>query len=459
MSFDRRNFMKAGLSGMMAASFRAAAIGVPVQFLLNGTVLAADGPPKFTLIASSDRGESMNCSAPGAFPTRASDPQSIIERPALNQVGANITRRINGNELNANDIAQSVSLRLGDNNILGARAYRSLPQSFLNHLVSFWHRTGANAHPEMVDVLKSQGAIKNLSGPGAEQLPAAIAQEMHANLGTAVASPFVLQGRLSAAGIPLNQYNPTAIKQLLLEGVDIGVSAADFSRLYNSTIDGFYKEIKSNGSAAQKRFLDQHVSSRQQALTLGDELGSLLGNVVADDQENQVRAALALFKVNLAPVVVMEHTFSGDNHGDRNLRDEVESSLDAINMLNTYWQLVQEYGLRDRVTYATINVFGRNARRNGRGGRNHAGNFTTGFIHGTHLKGGVVGGLETSNNNRLLLARGINHNTGGVANPTISATNTLAAYSKTMMSAAGISEARCNARIPDSRIVTSIFNA
>ena len=222
------------------------------------------------------------------------------------------------------------------------------------------------------------------------------------------------------------------------------------------SLDQMYHQLKTNGTPQQMQFLDDHLQSRQQALQLGDELGSLLSSISGNTQEDQLRTALALIKVKLAPVVVMSHRFSGDNHGDSLLQTETAETLEALDALALYWQLVQEYGLADSMLYATINVFGRTPRRNRDGGRNHAGYATNGFIHGTHLKGGMVGGLESRRNDDVQ-ATSINSNTGGIENPDIASEATLASFAKTIMAASGVTESRVNRRVPDGKIVSSIF--
>jgi len=60
------------------------------------------------------------------------------------------------------------------------------------------------------------------------------------------------------------------------------------------------------------------------------------------------------------------------------------------------WTELNAAGLQDRVTFATINVFGRTlsaAKGNGRG-RTHHGDHHVAVLIGKPFKGGVVGGVE-----------------------------------------------------------------
>lgn len=456
MDLSRRDILRGGLSSAIALALRASATGLPASFLLTGQVQAADISPKFTILSGSSAGESMNCSAFGSFASDSNNLASLIEHPNTDDVPTTITQTVNGSTLDVRDLANAADITIGTRTVRCARAYQALPQEFLDHLVGFWHQTGVNAHPEYPSVIRANGALKSLSGNGSEELPASIAQETASLLGTSTNKPFVLNGNYTDQGLPLNPYTPTVVRDLLTGASRIPVSNDNFGQLYDLTIDKIHSTLKADGTPEQKRFLDAHASTRAQARQLGDELGALLDDIDGNDQINELKTAMALIKVKLAPVVVVRHAFSGDNHNDTTLENETTQSLQALAGLFEYWQLVNTYGLADEVVYATMNVFGRTPQRNSRGGRDHWGRLTHGFIHGMHLSGGQIGDLETFRNNRIQ-ASGINSQSGTADQADIAATDTLAAFSRTVMAAAGVPTDRCDARLPDGKTVEVVF--
>ena len=58
---------------------------------------------------------------------------------------------------------------------------------------------------------------------------------------------------------------------------------------------------------------------------------------------------------------------------------------------------------------------------------------------------------------KITKATGINSITGSNENPDVAADDALTAFGKTVMAAAGISEERLDFRIPDGKIVRSLF--
>ena len=72
---------------------------------------------------------------------------------------------------------------------------------------------------------------------------------------------------------------------------------------------------------------------------------------------------------------------------------------------------------------------------------------------GNHLRGGLIGGLEINGKAR---ATGINSATGTSMDVDIDANDTLAAYYKTIMNAAGMPVARQAVRLPTGTLVGSV---
>lgn len=458
MKTNRRFFLKAGLSGGLSVSMRASLLGLPAGFLMSGSTLAAPNSAKFTIVSISGAGESINVNGPGAYPTNNNDLARKFDHPTERITGLNITDTINGTAVDVRDLENSADITLGNQRVKAARAYTALDTSFLSNMACFFHRTQANAHAELPSVLRARGALKQISGRGSEQLPSAIAQELAPRLGTLMSTPVVLGGKYSYNGAPLNTYRPTTLQDMMTNDASLGIAPDDFGVLYDWSLDNIYKDVKQNGTPKQKSFLDNHLSSRAQASGLGEELGALITGIDNNSQESQLRTALALFKLRITPVVALRHNYGGDNHSDEVLANETKQTFDALKSLDSYWKLLQEYNLTNDVLYTTIDVFGRTPKRSGRGGRDHYGLFTNALIHGAHINGGIIGGLEELGRNNDIHATGINSITGLSRNPDIDGDNTLAALFKTVMAAAGVDENRLNIRIPDGRVVNALLS-
>ena len=107
-------------------------------------------------------------------------------------------------------------------------------------------------------------------------------------------------------------------------------------------------------------------------------------------------AALILFRMNVSPVVSIHIPFGGDNHTDTALARETTETVAGVGTIAKLWTQLNAAGLQDRVTFATMNVFGRTlsaAKGNG-GGRTHHGDHHVAVLIGKPFKGGVVGGVE-----------------------------------------------------------------
>ena len=141
---------------------------------------------------------------------------------------------------------------------------------------------------------------------------------------------------------------------------------------------------KDDGSNLQKQFLDKLVTSQTQVRALADQLSTTLAAITADDVNGQALAAAALISANVTPVVTVHLSFGGDNHTDTNLQAEADQHVSGVKgiqtVMNALGTLTDAGGvsLTERVTFATLNVFGRNL--NGvqkvtdRTGRDHFGN-------------------------------------------------------------------------------------
>ena len=451
----RRDFLSLGARSLFGLSLRSAITGLPVAFLTRGDAHADSLNARIAILSSSSSGEPLNVCGPGTFePGR----ESFFDHPQaravdLEEIG---DYTVNGTLLTPSHLATSAELTLGEQAVRMARCFEVLEPSMLAHLVWFQYSTRANIHPQYSQVLTAYGELRGAEGRGAEQLPAAIAHETAPLLNTTMRDPFILgQGSFNAAGSPLANYSPTKVKALANNvGGALG-GAENFGVLYDHFIDETYRHIRSNGTARQRRFLDQHASSRRQAAVFGESLGQLLEGINDDSIESQLKTAAIIAKLRLAPVIVTNFEFGGDNHQDAGLTNETAETLRMIKALDTYWKSIRDFEIADDVFYANLDVFGRTPTQRGSGGRGHYGAWASGMIIGTHLRGGVVGGLSFEGGKAV--ASGLNTTTGSDLNPNISAQETLNAYYKTLMRVAGVPSERRDVRLPTGQEVTSLM--
>ena len=323
----------------------------------------------------------------------------------------------------------------------------------LNHLVWFNYRSLANIHPQFKDVLTCYGQVRGRDGRGAEQLPASIAQEMAMRLETTTSNPLVLgTGAFVSNGSSLANYSPTKLKTLVANVGGAMGGAENFSVMYNSFIDEAYQDVRANGTRQQLRFFDQHAASRREAADFGSVLGQLLEGIVDDSIQSQMRCAAIIAKLRLAPVIMINTNFGGDNHQDAGLLNETNETLAMVAALDGYWQAIHDLNVADDVLFASLDVFGRSPHSDGNG-RNHYGDFVSGLMIGTHLQGGVVGGWTLDGK---VKATGINASTGASVDADIDAQDTLPAYFKTIMNAVGVPVDRQAVRLPTGTAVASV---
>lgn len=468
-TFGRRQFLSGSMASAATLSLRSLATGLPAGFLLAGHMPAygADTGVKKLILGMSDDGESFNSYAPGTYSNNANDPRSLVERATASELGTDSRGTINGNSVTVNDFANSAIFQMGDAEVEGARYLSYLPQALLDRMSIFHLRTSANGHPEGDRVHAMNGALVSPTGRGSEEIQSAIMQEVlqqDVSATSVLSTPMVLNGgggrlaTLNYDGVAITRYSPLDVKNLFLTSSNATID--NMNKVYESTIDAIYKSIKVSGTPAQQRYLDAHAASRAQASALGDQLGDLLTDVTGSTRGDQLKAAVAMAKANLAPVIVIRYAYSRDNHGDEDLADEVTTSIEQMNNLESFWSLVQAEGLEDQVNYATYDIFGRTMGRNSRGGRDHHNSSCVNMMIGSNIKAGVIGGVEEwpKSGHRLLRATGINSATGLSDSPDVSGPDTLTAYGRTLMASVGISEERINARIPSGKTVTGALN-
>ena len=271
-----------------------------------------------------------------------------------------ITRPVvNGVRLGVQSLSQAAEITLGTQQVQMAACFAALKPALLNHLVWFHYRSGANIHPQYKDVLTAFGEVRGRDGRGAEQLPAALAQELALLLDSTTPDPLVLgQGSFVSNGSSLANYSPMKMKTLA-QSLGHAMGGTDnFAVLYDSFIDEAYREVQEHGTAQQRRFFDQHAASRGEAADFGSRLGHLLTDVHDDSIKSQMRTAAIVAKLRLAPVVLINLDFGGDNHQDGGLLAETNQTLAMIDALDAYWTAIEDEGVADDVFFANLDASG-----------------------------------------------------------------------------------------------------
>jgi hypothetical protein len=183
---------------------------------------------------------------------------------------------------------------------------------------------------------------------------------------------------------------------------------------------------------------------------MGNQLGALLSDVTSNNPVDQIRVAVAMIQLKIAPVITLGLPFGGDNHSDTDLSDEVGETTSSVALINTLWSSLKSANLQNQVTFATLNTFGRSLRRTSEGGRSHNSEHHAMCVFGPNIKAGVVGGCAPTNTSGAvsdMRAAAINSSTGGISGATdIPFEQTLASVGKTLIKAVGISDARLEVR-------------
>jgi hypothetical protein len=141
--------------------------------------------------------------------------------------------------------------------------------------------------------------------------------------------------------------------------------------------------------------------------------------------------------------------FGGDNHSDQNLQAEADQHVSGIQGIQAIMDALASLQLTDKVTFATLNVFGRNlngiAKVTSRTGRDHYGNHAVTVMIGKNVAPSVIGGV-TAASSGAYVASDIDSATGNsvASGGDIPAAQTHVAAARTLGVALGIPESQLN---------------
>ncbi len=178
------------------------------------------------------------------------------------------------------------------------------------------------------------------------------------------------------------------------------------------------------------------VTSQSQLRGINQSLLERLSTIKDNSPASQVLAALALIQMNVTPVVAIHIPFGGDNHRDIGLATETAQTVSGVATLVSLMQQLQSAGLQDKVTFHSLNVFGRTLGPGNTDGRQHNIDHQASLSIGKPFKGGVIGAVTPVQNDYGAL--GVDPQSGaGAEGGAIKAVDTLAAFGMTALAAIG----------------------
>ena len=439
----RRDALLTGLFGTGYVGLRAMATGLPAWFLLNPRQATAQSLQcaitnqanmQYLLVSANFNGDPINCNCPGTYATGGTAPAAMAIHPTQEEVSAT-TVSLGG-------VTYGAALPWADPSVVVGASKGQLKTATLGRTSFFHHLTASTVHGDQPKVMKLMGKTS-----GNEMLVSAFAKHLAPCFNTVQPEPIAVgAGRngaelVSYAGRTLPSIAPTQLKQLLTGSKNDPLVKLRMVR--DTTIDKLNTLAKSDGTGAQKAFLDAMALSQTQVRKLADQLATTLTSITSDNVQGQALAAAALFAANVTPVVTMHIAFGGDNHTDTNLQAEADQHVSGIAGIQQVMDALANLSLSDKVTFATLNVFGRNlnsiAKAEARAGRDHYGNHAVMVMIGKNVKPSVIGGLTTPASGNALQASAIDSATGAAsASGDIPANQTHVAAARTLGIALGI---------------------
>ncbi|HEX9578546.1 MAG TPA: hypothetical protein VF993_12385 [Myxococcales bacterium] len=435
MPLSRRRLLLDTLFGAGMLGLRSLATGIPLAVLANprrasaqAAACASNPAAQYILLSSSGDGDPLNANVPGMYTIPdIAHPLDAAMAPA--------------------------QLTLSGQAWTAATPWAQLPQAMLDRTCFFHHGTYTVVHPDLAKVMSLQGFVSQH-----EMLVSLLSGQLAGCLGTVQPEPLALGPRsasegLTVGGRPQPILSPSALASLL--SAPSG-PLGQIQKIRDADLDRLNDWYRQNGNSAQKNFIDRYALSQQQARNVSESLLSSLAAIKDNSPDSQITAALILFRMNVSPVVSIHIPFGGDNHTDTALARESKDTVAGVASIGNLWTQLNAAGLQDRVTFATMNVFGRtlSAARGAGNGRNHHGDHHVTVLIGKHFKGGVVGGVEPSKGEyraTSIDAASGSPVAGGSGNVPVS--ETLSAMGKTLGVACGVTAEVLDLNIRGGKVV------
>ncbi|MGH9885747.1 MAG: DUF1501 domain-containing protein [bacterium] len=431
MIISRRKALMSALFGAGYVGLRALATGIPAGILLKGRRAFADGaacanPSKaqFIIMNTSGNGDPINANVPGTY----DDP--------------NITH-------SADPLMAPTQLTLGGVATKAAAPWAALPQTVLDR-TTFWHiMTNTPVHPKEPDVLKLMGMTY-----AGEMLPSLLAKQLAPCLGTVQAQPITLGASspsegLSYAGQALPIIPPLALKATLTSPVG---PLSNLKAMRDQTLSQLDDLYRGSASPAQKAYLDSLIASQDQVRNIRQDLLNSLTSIKDNSITSQITAAIALVQMNVTPVIAIHIPFGGDNHTDAALANEAKQTQSGVAAIGSLMSQLDAAGMADKVTFISLNVFGRTLGPKHTDGRDHNANHQVSIAIGKAFKAGVIGAVGPVAGDYGALAINSQNGRGG-AGGDVEPAGSLPSFGKTVLTAVGFDDATIDQSITAGKIV------
>lgn len=419
----RREAILTSLFGAGGLGLRALFSGIPAAVLLDPRRASADACYKkdaaqYLIWSTSGAGDPLNANAPGSF-----DHPSIIH--------------------SADPEMAKTALTLPAGATTAAKPWTTLPPWALTRAGFFHHTTLTNSHANQPKMMRLMGAIKRQ-----EMLVSLLSRQLAGCLGTLQREPISVGGAspgeaLSFGGRNLPILRPTALRDVLTAPTSPLTSAAA-QKLRDADLDALNALYRDGGTTAQRQFLERYALSQQQARSIPQDLLSMLSGIKDNGVDSQLVAALALVRMNVTPVITIRLPFGGDNHTDADLKGEAAQTQSSVAAIGKLLTMLKDAKLEDRVTFASMNVFGRTLTNQHRPeatrtqGRDHFASHHVTVLVGKRVRGGVYGGVGVRATGVDVGAMPINSKTGKAdLKGDIAFDDTLGAVGKTIGLAVG----------------------
>jgi hypothetical protein len=433
MKITRREALLSTLFGAGWVGLRALATGLPAAVLANprralanvtGACSAAD-KAQFVILATSGNGDPINANVPGCYDD------------------ANITHP-------ADPTMAKTPLSLGGVQTFAAAPWAQLPQNILDRTAFFHLMTNTPVHPKEPEVLRLMGTVYQ-----SEMLPSLLAKNLAPCLGTIQSQPITVGATSPSEGLVYQGQAQPIIPPLSLKATLTSPAGplAQLQPLRDQTLAKLYDVYKNGASPAQRAYIDSLVTSQKQVRNIDQGLLDMLSSIKDNSVTSQITAALALVQMKVTPVIAIHIPFGGDNHHDTDLGNEATQTVSGVAAIASLMSQLQSAGLSDRVTFLSLNVFGRTLGPANTQGRQHNENHQVSVAIGKPWKGGIVGGVAPVAGDYGALA--IDSTSGrGVAGGDISPLDSLASFGKTTLAAVGIDAQTIGTSISAGKVIS-----
>jgi hypothetical protein len=425
-SITRRQLLERFVYGAGLYGVRALATGIPAAVLLDPRRAAAQSAafvsPQYLILNTSQAGDPINCNAPGTY--LAPD----IAHPKDPRMA-------------------KTSVRIGGASYDAAAPWASLgalskAPAVLERAAFIHHATGTEQHLHQPEVHGLMGKVLHK-----DMAISAFAAELAPVLGTIQPQPVVIgtddsSEAIAYRGRPQPLLNPRSLATVLASPQG---PLASLQAMRDRDLDRLNAFFKKEGTPGQRAFLDQYATSQTQVRRISQDLLGQLAAIKDDKPDAQMKAAIVLVRMKVAPVITVKVPFGGDNHFDGDLTKETEQTLSGMATFCGLMEGLGEASLRDAVTFASFNVFGRTLKMQG-AGRSHNRHHHLTLIIGKHMRGGVYGGVTKLGDD--FGAMPIASSTGkAAADGDINEEDGLPSVGKTLGMALGLPQARVDALV------------